>query len=263
MARPTLSVLGLYTYDNTLFNNLSVPTGVDKDTVVDNILLECAELEVIYPALPFMKIAIGKWSAKELPIWNKLYATTQFVYNPIYNKDAYYQSTLTDTYDKTVERTPDLTDEQTNDLTNQLTNDLSSVRTPDLTDELTNDLGGTKTTTNTVSAYDATTFVNRDKVEEGTTDTGTATNTHTGTESIADTGTATTTNTGTVTATHTGTDTTTDTGTITHEDYRREYGNIGVTTTQKMIQEERDIDQFNIIDVIVNSFKQRFCILVY
>lgn len=44
---------------------------------------------------------------------------------------------------------------------------------------------------------------------------------------------------------------------------RREFGNIGVTTTQHMIQEERDIADFDIYNYIIGDFKYRFCILVY
>lgn len=44
---------------------------------------------------------------------------------------------------------------------------------------------------------------------------------------------------------------------------RREFGNIGVTTTQHMIQEERDIADFDIYGYIIHDFKYRFCVLVY
>lgn len=40
-------------------------------------------------------------------------------------------------------------------------------------------------------------------------------------------------------------------------------GNIGVTTTQQMIEEERKVSKFNIYDYIVKSFKRRFCIMLY
>ena len=40
-------------------------------------------------------------------------------------------------------------------------------------------------------------------------------------------------------------------------------GNIGVTTTQKMIEQERKVSEFNIYDYIVKSFKRRFCIMLY
>lgn len=54
---------------------------------------------------------------------------------------------------------------------------------------------------------------------------------------------------------------TTDTGTITRQ--RVEKGNIGVTTTQQMIQEERDIADFDLYKIIIDEFKNRFCIMVY
>lgn len=43
----------------------------------------------------------------------------------------------------------------------------------------------------------------------------------------------------------------------------RMWGNIGVTTTQQMIEEERRVSEFNITDYIIDSFKKRFCIMLY
>lgn len=44
---------------------------------------------------------------------------------------------------------------------------------------------------------------------------------------------------------------------------RKEQGNIGVTTTQQMIREEREIAEFNLYDYIAEDFKNRFCLLIY
>ena len=44
----TMSLLGLYNWDNTILDGLVVPAGVDKKTVINNLLRECAELEVLY-----------------------------------------------------------------------------------------------------------------------------------------------------------------------------------------------------------------------
>ena len=72
---------------------------------------------------------------------------------------------------------------------------------------------------------------------------------------------------------HTGTDTidhtgtfkkdrdTTDTGTITTT--RTEQGNIGVTSTQSMIKEQREVVMLNLYDVITQDFIERFCLKVY
>lgn len=43
----------------------------------------------------------------------------------------------------------------------------------------------------------------------------------------------------------------------------RMYGNIGVTTTQEMIEAERRVNNFDVADVIANEFKTQFCIVVY
>ena len=54
----------------------------------------------------------------------------------------------------------------------------------------------------------------------------------------------------------------TDTGTITRE--RREFGNIGVTTSTAMLTEEMEFrSRYNVYDIILEDFKSRFCILVY
>lgn len=65
----------------------------------------------------------------------------------------------------------------------------------------------------------------------------------------------------TTTATH---DTTTNghnSGESSHKG--RVHGNIGVTTTQQMIREERQVDAFDMTAYIVEEFKRRFCIMVY
>lgn len=68
-------------------------------------------------------------------------------------------------------------------------------------------------------------------------------------------------NTGTVTNNITSSSTNNDTDNGTRTLHSR--GNIGVTTTQQMIEQERNISEFNIYDYIVKSFKRRFCIMLY
>lgn len=49
----------------------------------------------------------------------------------------------------------------------------------------------------------------------------------------------------------------------THTRTGRAHGNIGVTTSQQMIQSERDLVVFNLYDVIAESFIENFCLMVY
>ena len=88
---PMLSVLGLYAWDNNLFANMWIPTQINKPVLIDNLLMELGELQVIYPDPDFMKEAIEKWSFTKVQQWTKLYEALHLEYNPLYNKDAYYE----------------------------------------------------------------------------------------------------------------------------------------------------------------------------
>ena len=160
-----LSIMGMYEYDNSLFDGLDVPTYTDKNGVVhvvnktdviNSILLNCAELEVIYPNFDTMKLAIGVWSAAEQDTWKKMFATQKAEYNPLWNVDA--------------------------DVVN-----IGSVM-------------GFNESSNWSDAAKET---------------------------------------------------------------QRRTGNIGVTATQDLLQKERDVADFSIIRFITESFKKRFCLMVY
>ena len=43
----------------------------------------------------------------------------------------------------------------------------------------------------------------------------------------------------------------------------RAFGNIGVTTSQQMIESQRNIVKFCLSDIIISDFIRRFCILVW
>lgn len=84
-----MSILGLYGYDNTLFDEMSLPEEVDRQTLINNILMECSELEILYPDPNFMKLALNTWSAKQIVTWSSLAKTFELEYNPLYNVDAH------------------------------------------------------------------------------------------------------------------------------------------------------------------------------
>ena len=42
--RATLTIMGMYEWDNTLFDGMSLPDNVPRETMINNILLETAEL---------------------------------------------------------------------------------------------------------------------------------------------------------------------------------------------------------------------------
>lgn len=235
--RATLDLIGLYNYNPKLLDELVLPEAIEdkRGDLVDNLLLETAELEVLYTDPDFMQKAIGIWSKKQSPIWDELYKTTQYEYNPIWNKDGKIveERDLAATEDVTtnVDREDKLQDKNTRNFEDKETRNLSDTSDRD------------------VYGFNSSTAAPAEK--NTVSGTGTDTFNHTGTDTVD----------------HTGTqdiDTTvdrdtTDTGTIT----RTEQGNIGVTSTQSLIQEQREVVKFNILDYIINEFRDRFCLKVY
>lgn len=238
-----ISILGLYQYDQTLFDNMQLPedfTADERTTLINNLLMECAELECVYPNFDFCKAAIGWWSKARLSVWEKLYASTMFDYNPIWNKDG----TITETRSKTYSDEKEGTVESSKETTSSVEDGTASSRMLTVSTDDT-------TTENQTAGFNSSGYVDKDKStvehEYGDTETGRVTRT------VTDSGTE--------------GGSTTESGTTTgeeSEDYTRiEQGNIGVTSTQQLIKEEREVVQFEIDDYIINDFKKQFCILVY
>ena len=230
MRTANLSVLGLYEWDNTLFDLMQLPEGLIKDTLVKNLLAETAELEVLYTNPVVMKNLIGVWSNKELSIWTHLYETTQYEYNPIENYDRY--------------------EEGTEDRTGNTAHSGRDSTTVSRAGGGSDTVNGTDQRGHWVAGFDAgTPTASDDGLFKQTRDDDTASTTTT------------------YGKTETGTDATTygreidSTESGSHE--LHVHGNIGVMSSQNMIQQERDIALFNVYDIIIESFKQRFCIMVY
>lgn len=80
-----MSILGLYNWDDTIFDPIVLPDGVDREVVKISILSECAELETLFPNPDIFKTIVSAWSASMLYKWEKLFNTTRLEYNPIDN----------------------------------------------------------------------------------------------------------------------------------------------------------------------------------
>ena len=218
-----LSIMGLYEYDNNIFQGLQVPTGLNREAVINEILLQCAELEIIYPNIDIMKLAITTWSIANQYTWQKLYDTMVVDYNPIWNVDANVTETLAGTENRDIERS--------GSGSNNRTLNLADNETVNITD------------TEAVKGFNSDTWAESHKNNKA----GTDNTTHTGTDNIA------------ITDSESVDDDLTRSETRT----QRRTGNIGVTTTQQMLEQERAIAEFNMISYIAQSFKQRFCLLIY
>ena len=233
----TISLYGLYQYDNSLLDGLkdAVPDGVDADNVADTLLLESAGLEILYSNPVFIKAAITVWANEKRDIWQKLYDTTLLEYNPIDNYDRYETSTrnISGT-GETGSTSSTVVDGTTGNTENVSYNGSNS---------------GTNSVTNSNTSYDSDLLAITGKAD--TTGNNTETRT-TATTATSDTDSTTT-------------DTTSGTSEFSNTDSFTSHihGNIGVTTAMKMIEEQRDVVQFCLTEFICNEFLDKFTVGVY
>lgn len=87
MSKAILTLIGLYEYDNTLFDSLILPDDIERDILINNILLEAGEFSVLYPNPDFMKTQIGYWSRKNYRTFEKWFEALDIKYDPLYNYD--------------------------------------------------------------------------------------------------------------------------------------------------------------------------------
>lgn len=80
-----LSLLGLYRYDPTILDELALPDAVDRQDLIDNLLVETAEMEIIYPEPEIMRQIIGSWSRARLAVWNRVALVLTKTYDPFIN----------------------------------------------------------------------------------------------------------------------------------------------------------------------------------
>ena len=87
MSAATMTLIGLYNEDQTIFDLLTVPDGLNKATLIDNILLRSGEFEVLYPRPDFMKFSIGAFSRAWQPTFERWVKALSIEYDPLENYD--------------------------------------------------------------------------------------------------------------------------------------------------------------------------------
>lgn len=87
MLGATISVMGIYNYDKSIFNYAHYPEGIDSDKLNTYLMMETAEMECLYPDPNTLKWAIGVWCDKNNSKWERIYQTVNYTYNPFENYD--------------------------------------------------------------------------------------------------------------------------------------------------------------------------------
>lgn len=176
---PTIPLPALMKANPALFDNMETPPTMDKQLLIDTIVLRAAPLSCIYSDPVFFQSAIGVWSRRRSPMWARMYDTTNLEYNPIENYDRQEE------WEDSAEG------------------------------------GGTTTATDAKTAFDSDAF--KDAARSTSEGDSRSSSRHKG---------------------HT-------------------HGNIGVTTSQQMIEAERAILDYDAYNAIAVEFVAEFCIGIY
>lgn len=182
--RAWLSLMGLYDHDDTLFDDLVLPASIDKEYFITELLMQTAELEAVYTSVPAMKMSIGVWSRTRLHTWERIEEVLYEKYDPFVN----------------IKRDETRTIETTGSGTS----------------------GNTQT--NTVSAWNESTFQNREQITDSGSTSGTS---------------------------------------LVTEHFHVE-GDSAITDAQDVAKKEVELrTQYDLYQYIINDFKNRYCLLVY
>ena len=89
MAKITL--IGMSSYfayqDSSLWSDIILPDQIDKETLVDTIILRCGEMETLYADANFFKSAVTSFFRKYNRTFTKWAVALEIEYNPLENYD--------------------------------------------------------------------------------------------------------------------------------------------------------------------------------
>lgn len=239
MSSAKLTLIGftdyLSQYHIDLWDQMLLPEGIEKDVLVNNILMNGGEFEVLYSNPEMLRGFIGFWCRRNYRTFQKWIDALNTEYQPLWNYDRHEEWTDEESGDTTLKygkkdtRTLGTSNTQTNNLTETI--------------EFDGDIENKR------SAMDSSSYQPLDKTitenDQETKNTGTITNALTGSDVSQLSGSDT--NERNLESEHTG----------------HMYGNIGVTTSQQMLQAELDIAAWNIYEHITDLFIRDFTIPVY
>lgn len=226
MAQAKITLIGLENYlnpDHSVFEDMQLPDGIDKDTLIGAILMRCQEFELLYSDPDFMITAVNVWSRKNYWTFDKWVKLINKDYDPLYNKD-YYED-IKDVHEGSAESSGNTS--ESSDYT----------RTDNLA--TTNDV----TLTHSEKAYNDSGYVGttQDVTDQDTSETGTVRNAGSSGGSYGNE------NSDEYENTHT----------------YHGYGNIGITSAQELFLKETDVARWNMYEHIADLFATEFCIMVY
>lgn len=80
-----ISLQGLYDLDSTIFDKIVLPSGIDKNVFINNLLEQSYEFEVLYPNPMYMKNMLEQYCLMRMPAWQRMYNVLTKEYNALEN----------------------------------------------------------------------------------------------------------------------------------------------------------------------------------
>ena len=240
-AKITLISFNKYMNDigDDLFKYLRLPEGIDKDTLTGNILMRGGEFEVVYSDPEFIQKSISIWSSKWYRTFEKWINALNIDYNPLEN------------YDRMEEWTDNRNKKDSATDNTEVDNSQKRAGSTSYNDDTSENVNDRTDTENKVSAFDSDSYQPHDKTESDYTSQRSSSSDGDTSENVNITGNTTS------NGSHSGTE---------NEDSKhmgRIHGNIGVLTSQSMLESELQIAEWNVYEHITDLFLSEYVIPIY
>lgn len=255
-----LSLIGMHNYSKgTIWDNIELPEGIDKDLLINEILKENGEFCLIYPDLEFLTLQINCFFKKWYSTFEKWFNVLVEEYEPLYNVDV---KTSFEEHGENEDNSETNGANRANRSAHG--NGLQQGTTGETRTESANGNSNGNSINNTENkkaAYDADTY--QGVAEElGSASTYTTTSSFSSlsgstnsslstSESESEQSSSISSESMTANSEHT----------ITTEEYKR--GNQGVTMSQEMLLAELNVRRFNLYNQIADIFASEFCCTYY
>lgn len=223
-----ITLYGWLNYEPKLFDNIVLPEGIDKPTLINEIIKNGGDLYTYHQALQPLIQNINFWFSRRSYDFEMMYKALRATYSPIENYDRKEE----------VSRRHEASGTDTNRNSNDAVTNSGLQRTETLSDA--------STQNDRVSAYNAADFQNSSQTELN----------KSASTSSSDTTTSSA-NSNTVSSTTYG-------SAYDEVENNRIHGNIGVTKTQEMISSEIEMRAaLDLYKIIAMEFEKEFLIQVY
>lgn len=88
MSHAIMTIQGLYDVDSSIFDGFNgLPDGIDKDILIDKIMVDAGDFSLIYPNPLTMKYSLSLWVNRHKRTFQKWIDALNIEYNPLENYD--------------------------------------------------------------------------------------------------------------------------------------------------------------------------------